>query len=116
MASSVPSTQDFDPYADRRAYPRVGVALPALLQANGKRHFVQILDISSGGAKLSCPASLSAGTEVLLDCGTLARGAVVRWQNGELVGLCFNRELEARELSALTARSNALAARMKTHE
>ncbi len=79
MASSVPFPQDRDPYADRRVYPRVPVALPAFLQADGERHSVQILDLSPGGAKLDCPASLTVGTAVVLDCGTLARAAVVRW-------------------------------------
>src|SRR3954451_15120325 len=114
MASSVPSPED--PYADRRIYPRVPVALPAFLQADGERHSVQILDLSPGGAKLDCPASLSVGTAVVLDCGTLARAAVVRWQNAGVIGLCFDSELDAREASALIARSRAMAARMKTRE
>jgi hypothetical protein len=114
MASSLPSPQDRDPYADRRVYPRVPVALPAFLQANGERHAVQILDLSPGGAKLDCPASLLVGTAVVLDCGTLARAAVVRWQNAGVMGLCFDSELDAREASALIERSRAIAARMKT--
>jgi hypothetical protein len=111
MATSVPS-----PYADRRVYPRVPVALPAFLQANAQRHAVQLLDLSSGGAKLICPISLSVGTAVILDCGTLGRAAIVRWQNGELLGLCFDSELNTREVSALIERSKSLAARMKTRE
>lgn len=111
MASSVPSAQD--PYADRRVYPRVPVALPAFLQANGARHHVQILDLSAGGAKLNCAVCLSSGTAVVLDCGTLGGPAVVRWQNGGLLGLCFDSELDAQEISALIDRSKALASRMK---
>ena len=49
---------------------------------------------------------------MILDCGTLGRPAVVRWQNGGLVGLCFDRELDGRDVAALIARSTALAARM----
>jgi len=112
MGSPVPSPQDDDPYADRRVYPRVEVALPAFLQVDGERHSVQLLDLSPGGAKLNYPAKLPTGTAVMLDCGTLGRSAVVRWQNGGLLGLCFDSELDARELSALVARSKALAARM----
>src|SRR4051794_26748474 len=78
MASSVPSAQDF---ADRRAHPRVSIALPAFLEADGERHHVQILDLSAGGAKANCAAGLSAGMAVNLDCGTFVREAVVRWQN-----------------------------------
>jgi hypothetical protein len=116
MASSNLSPQDVDPYVDRRVYPRVPVALPAFLQANGKRHAVQILDLSPGGAKLDCAAGLSIGTAVILDCGTLGRSAVVRWQSAGVMGLCFDSELEAREASALIERSRALAARMETRE
>lgn len=110
MASSVPSAQDF---ADRRAHPRVSVALPAFLDADGERHHVQILDLSAGGAKLSCLFAFANGAGVTLDCGTFGRTAVVRWQNGPVLGLCFDTELDGREMAALIARSNALAARAK---
>ena len=109
MAASAPSP---DPYADRRAYPRVSVALPAFLQANGERHQVHLLDVSAGGAKLNCAVSLPPGTAITLDCGTLACSAVVRWQNGEFMGVCFDSELDVREVSALAERSKALATRM----
>jgi hypothetical protein len=116
MTGSVSSPQDRSPYEDRRAYPRVPVAMPAFLQADGERHSVQLLDLSPAGAKLDCPASLPVGTAVILDCGTLARGAVVRWQSGGLVGVCFDAELDVREASALIERSKAIAAWMKTRE
>jgi hypothetical protein len=116
MASSVPTPKDADPYADRRLYPRVSVALPAFLEAGGERHFVQLLDVSPGGAKVNCAVSLAVGSAVTLDCGTLGRSAVVRWQNGEQFGLCFDSELDAREVSALIDRSNALEARMKPRD
>ncbi|HEU4958323.1 MAG TPA: PilZ domain-containing protein [Sphingomicrobium sp.] len=116
MASSVPSQPDFDPFADRRCYPRVPVALPAFLQANGERHAVHLLDVSAGGAKVNCSAGFAVGTAVILDCGTLGRSAVIRWRNGEYLGLCFDSELDAREVAALGDRSMALAARMQTRE
>jgi PilZ domain len=115
LANSAPIRPDDDPYADRRVYPRVSVALPAFLQADGERLAVQILDLSAGGAKLNCSASLPTGTVVILDCGTLGRSGVVRWQNGGIVGLCFDRELDPRDVSGLIDRSAALAVRMKTH-
>lgn len=110
-ASSIPSPDDF---ADRRAYPRVEVALPAFLQADGERHAVQLLDLSAGGAKLDCSIDLPAGSKVVLDCGTLRRAAVVRWHGVGVLGLCFDGELDTRDVSALVERSRALAARMKT--
>lgn len=86
------------------------MALPAFLQANGERHAVQLLDLSAGGARLDCPARLIVGAAVKLDCGTLGRSAVVRWQDGGLLGLCFDRALNERDVSALMERSKALAA------
>lgn len=116
MASSIPTSQDDGPYSDRRVYPRVEVALPAFLQANGERHAVQVLDLSPGGAKLDTPVNLQTGTAVILDCGTLNRSAVVRWQSAEVLGLSFDSELDAREVSALITRSKALAAWRKSRE
>ena len=113
MTSSNPIPQDSDPYADRRVYARIPVALPAFLQANGERHSVHLLDLSSGGAKLKCLAGVPVGTKVLLDCGTLGCAAVVRWQSGGLVGVCFESELDVREVDALNERSRALTALMK---
>lgn len=112
MPSSVPSRQDADPFADRRAFPRVAVALPAFLQTEEGRHSVQLLDLSAGGAKLNCPAVVPVGAAVTLDCGTLGRSAVVRWQNGETLGLSFDSELDPRDIAALIDRSKALAARL----
>lgn len=116
MASAVPSPQASDPFADRRAYPRVAIALPAFLQAKGVRQSVQLLDLSAGGAKLHCPVNLSTGTAAKLDCGTFSLSAVVRWQDGELLGLSFDSQLDAREVSALIDRSSALMARMKARD
>jgi hypothetical protein len=113
MTKPNPAPEDSGPYEDRRLHPRVEVALPAFLQAGETRHAVHLLDLSAGGAKLKCTASLATGTPVTLDCGTLCRTAVVRWQTGGAVGLCFDSELDAREISALIERSKSLAAWMK---
>ena len=80
------------------------------------RHAVQILDLSAGGAKLDCAVGLPTGTMVLLHCGTLGRTAVVRWHNVGVLGVCFDRELDPRDVAALIARSNALATRMKARD
>ena len=114
MAGASPDGQKIDPFADRRLYSRTELALPAFLQGNGKRHAVHLIDVSAGGAKLSCPANLEVGNPVVLDCGTLAHSAVIRWRNGDLMGLVFNTPLAAREVSALIDRSEALAAWTKS--
>lgn len=105
---------DPDPFADRRVHPRVMVALPAFLQANRARHSVQILDLSSGGAKLTCAATIATGSHVLLDCGSLACTGVVRWQGAGQLGLAFEQALDPREVAALMERSKALEALLKT--
>ena len=72
-----------------------------------------MLDLSAGGAKLNCAASIPTGAAVTLDCGTFERGAIARWQNGEYLGVSFEVELSEREIAALINRSSALTARMK---
>ena len=116
MVKPKPALQDHNAFADRRVYPRVPVALPATLQAGAERHSVQLVDVSSGGAKLNCQARIPVGTAVTLDCGSLARTAVVRWQNGGLMGLMFDSELDSRVVSALTERSRALEGLMQTRD
>lgn len=116
MATHAPTPQDSAPNEDRRAYPRVPVAMPAFLQANGERYAVHLLDLSAGGAKLKCSATVPTGTGVVLDCGTLCRSAVVRWQTGGALGLCFDSELDVREITALIARSIALDTLMKARD
>jgi hypothetical protein len=88
--------------------------MPAFLQANGERHAVHLLDLSAGGAKLSCSDIIPTGTAVVLDCGTLCRSAVARWQTSGALGICFESELDVREITALISRSMALDALMKT--
>ena len=90
--------------------------MPAFLQANDERHSVQILDLSAGGAKLDCPVELPTGTAVILDCGTLGRAAVVRWKSAGVLGICFDSELDPRDVSALAERSKALTAWRKERE
>ena len=90
------------------------MAVPGFLQLDGDRHSVQLLDLSSGGAKLNIAVAFPIGTTVTLDCGTFVREAVVRWQNGEFAGVSFNEELTAREISALVHRSAALTSRINT--
>lgn len=112
MASVTPTP--FEPVnaEDRRAFVRVPVALPAALLVDGQRHHVRLLDLSAGGAKLDWPAILPTGTAVELDCGTLRCTAIVRWCNAGAIGIRFDRELTSREVSSLSDRSTALAARL----
>ncbi len=116
MAIPKPAATDADAFADRRAYPRIELALPAVLRGNDERYSVQLLDVSAGGAKLKCAASLTVGTSVMLDCGALCATATVRWQNAGLAGVKFDKELDEGVVQALVHRSSALAALMKSRE
>jgi hypothetical protein len=112
MASTTPQSPEISTEADRRAFPRVPVALPAFLMVDGLRHHIRLLDLSAGGAKLDHSGILPVGTAVELDCGTLRCAAVVRWCNAGAIGIRFDRELTEREVTNLSERSVALAARL----
>ena len=115
-ANPVPSDEDWAAYENRRKHARVEVALPAFIHALGDRHSVQLVDLSPGGAKLRGVRLFPAGTEVTLDCGTIGRAAVIRWQREDMMGLAFTVELEEREVAAQVERSKALAAWMKARK
>ena len=116
MASVAPSPEGFVAHDERRTHPRAFVALPAFVHVGEERYPVQLLDLSPGGAKLKGAKVFSAGTKVKLDCGTLGRSAVVRWQNGDQMGICFDAELNEREVGVQVQRSKALAAWLKARE
>src|SRR5580765_4916991 len=105
MASVAPSPEGFVAHDERRTHPRAFVALPAFVHVGEERYSVQLLDLSPGGAKLKGAKVFSAGTKVKLDCGTLGRSAVVRWQNGDQMGISFDAELNEREVGVQVQRS-----------
>ena len=103
-----------DPFVDQRQHPRVSVALPAFLILGGRRYPVQIVDLSSGGAKVDCGAALVvAGAVVTLNWGGAGAQATVRWRDGRLAGLAFAAELDPRDVADLARRGQALGERMR---
>lgn len=94
--------------AERRAYARVTVALPAFLDVGGERLSVRIVDLSAGGAKLECSTSPAAGASVTLHCGTFHQAGRIRWSAGGALGISFDGQLDEIEVGALVDRSNAL--------
>lgn len=112
MTPALPAAEP-DPYADRRLHPRVSVALPAFLILGGRRYPVQIVDLSSGGAKLDCGSALVvAGAVVTLNWGGASGQGTIRWREGRMAGISFSAELDARDVADLARRSEALAARL----
>lgn len=66
--------------ADRRAYPRISVDMPAHLSVNGKSAPCRLVDVSAGGALLRTKRHLHLGDMVSVDlphCGPTI-GTVVR--------------------------------------
>lgn len=69
-----------DPYADRRAFPRFSVDMPAHLSINGKTAPCRLIDVSAGGALIRTKRHVEVGDMVSVDlphCGPTI-GTVVR--------------------------------------
>jgi|SRR5438094_440512 len=116
MATVAPSAEGCAVREERRSHPRIVVALPAFVHVDGVRHAVQLLDLSPAGARLKCTMVFPIGTKVRLDCGTLGRAAVIRWQDGDLIGVGFDIALDEHTVTVQVQRSKALAAWMKARE
>jgi hypothetical protein len=70
--------------------PRFESDAPVTLNILGERVSGTLCDISQGGMKMKCPRSLDNGTNLLAHVrGLEPRRAVVRWQDGDMVGLIF---------------------------
>jgi len=66
--------------ADRRAYPRISVDLPAHLSINGRSAPCRLIDVSAGGALIRTNRKVAVGDRVSVDlphCGPTI-GTVVR--------------------------------------
>lgn len=74
-------------YRDRRRHRRVPLALSgALMDAYGKEHHFDIIDVSAGGIRISTGAAASAGDKLVLYCQTIGRlvGHVARASHGQI--------------------------------
>ncbi|HJT11065.1 MAG TPA: PilZ domain-containing protein [Dongiaceae bacterium] len=75
-----PRSFDRRPNADRRAFPRYAVDLPAHLSINGKSAPCHLVDVSASGALLRTDRRLGVGDRISVDlphCGPTI-GTVVR--------------------------------------
>ena len=73
---------------------------------------VQLYDISQGGLKIRCETSLEVDSQVVVTLsGVAPQPAVVRWVDGDYVGVTFNRMLALPTLvDWLRAQRNSLRA------
>lgn len=84
---------------ERRRMPRIEIACPALLEYDGRTELAAIRDIAQGGVKIETPHPLDADRRVTVTPeGLHAIEGVVRWANGRVVGIAFDRELSWQEL------------------
>lgn len=95
--TSLPVSESADGYPPREE--RRPVSLSGWLTRRGRTEAFdfQITNLSYGGCRLSSPAKLAAGDEV--DLTVMRRGAipaVVRWNDGESVGLSFINDQPSR--------------------
>jgi hypothetical protein len=87
-------------HADRRAYPRFSVDVPAHLSVNGHSAPCRLVDVSAGGALIRTKRQLSMGDMVSVDlphCGPTI-GTVVRLTPSH-VAVSFRGLLVVSELS-----------------
>ena len=99
--------------AERRRYQRVRVDLPGklFLPVLGEEHPCTVLDLSPGGANISCEAALAADLQVVLYANSFGRfeGTVVRNQPGNIgirfVSTALKRERTAEQLILFMNRS-----------
>jgi hypothetical protein len=89
--------------ADRRRFQRVRVDLPGklFLPAVSQEYTCTVIDLSPGGANISCEAPLAPETQVVLYVNTFGRfeGTVVR-REGENAGVRFVSTAMKRERTA----------------
>ena len=103
MSSSKPHGRRGD-HADRRAFPRYTVDLPAHLSVNGRSAPCRLVDVSAGGALLRTHRKVAVGDLISVDlphCGPTV-GTVVRLTSSH-VAVSFRGLLVVSELCAPAA-------------
>jgi methyl-accepting chemotaxis protein len=90
LCSEIPDIVRKAVTADLREYPRYEVRLNALLESNGNKLDVAILDVSQGGARVAAAANFSVGDPVALFFKGVSQiaGTIVR-DDGDSFGISF---------------------------
>jgi hypothetical protein len=88
------------PQHERRAVPRVAVDYPAQLRTSARQWLVQIVDISSLGAKLEMADPPRAGMQAMIRCEAHELFCKVVWASGNGCSVAFDRAA-SEELLAL---------------
>ena len=78
----------------RPRMPRIEVESFATLREGASTYRMRVCDISQGGLKIRCETRLSTGNDVVVTlAGIEPQSGVVRWVDGDLMGVTFNRML-----------------------
>lgn len=83
----------------RPRMPRIELTCTAVLRCDGDVSRVRVVNISQGGACVTSPSSLDIDANVVVSFpGLHAAAGVVKWKEGELYGIGFNRVYPVQEL------------------
>lgn len=78
----------------RPRMPRIEVESFATLREGASTYRMRVCDVSQGGLKIRCETRLSPGSDVIVTlAGIEPQPGVVRWVDGDLMGITFNRML-----------------------
>jgi hypothetical protein len=78
----------------RPRMPRIQVGGFLTLRDGAFSYRVQLCDISQGGLKIRCEKALATDTHVVVSIQRIApQASVVRWIDGDYIGITFNRML-----------------------
>jgi hypothetical protein len=84
---------------ERRRMPRVELLCPALLESASRTELVTTRDVAQGGVKIDTPVPLKVQERVMLTLeGFRPLEGEVRWVEGFVAGIAFQRELSWQEL------------------
>ena len=78
----------------RPRMPRIEVESFATLREGASTYRMRVCDVSQGGLKIRCETRLTPGSDVVITlAGIEPQPGVVRWAEGDLMGITFNRML-----------------------
>ncbi len=79
----------------RPRMPRIEVEAFATLREGASTYRMRVCDVSQGGLKIRCETRLVPGSDVIVTlAGIDPQPGVVRWVDGDLMGLTFNRMID----------------------
>jgi hypothetical protein len=93
---------------EKRASPRIDVALPVLLSTWEGQHRARVRNLSRGGALVEAETSFRAGCQVDFQCGTIETRGTVVWQDDNCFGVSFRFPVDDARVAQQVARSDAI--------